>query len=314
MGLNKQPTPLVSVIIPTYNRAEVLRRCLESLTKQTFKNFEVLVCDDGSIDHTSSVVEEFSKRLNIVYDYDSNFGGPARPRNRGINLARSKYLAFLDSDDWWTPEKLEKSLPPLEDGADIVFHDLYIVSSLNQTRFKKRVKSRQTKKNVYVDLLCQGGILPNSSVVVTAKIMRQIGGFCEDKELIAKEDFDAWLRIAQKTNKFKRIRGCFGYYWAGDGRISGVPLKTISRLKIVYQRHLNNLQDKDRDRAIAMLSYKIGRMYQLCGDWERAAPLLKQSLIGNSTFVFRLKSLFLLSGYFVRRLPQWLVHSSVRDT
>lgn len=302
MGVNKQTNPLVSVIIPTYNRAEVLRRCLESLTKQTFKTFEVLVCDDGSTDHTASIVEEYSEHLDIVYDYESNFGGPARPRNRGMNLARSKYLAFLDSDDWWAPEKLEKSLPPLEDGADIVFHDLYTVTSIKQTRFKKRVKSRQTRKNVYIDLLCYGGILPQSSVVVKTELLRQIGGFCEDRELIAKEDYDAWLRIAQKTNRFKRISGCYGYYWAGDGRISGLPLKTISRLEIVYQRHLNNLEGKDKDRALAMLSYKTGRMYQIFGNWARAVPLLKKSLIGNSSFVFRLKSLFLLSGYIVRKI------------
>lgn len=297
--------PIVSVIIPTYNRADVVRRCLVSLTKQTFKDFEVLVCDDGSTDHTFLVVEEFFKHLDIIYDYDTNFGGPARPRNRGINRARAKYLAFLDSDDWWAPEKLKKSLLPLERGADIVFHDLYMVSSINQTRFKTKVKSRQTYNNVYIDLLCQGGILPNSSVVVKTNIMRQIGGFCEDKELIATEDYDAWLRIAQKTNNFKRISGCFGYYWAGEGRISGVPLKTIDRLDVVYQRHLGNLDRKYRNKAIAMLSYKKGRIYQLGGNWTRAAPLLKRSLMHNNSFIYRIKSLYLLSHYIARKLFHW---------
>lgn len=302
MGTNKQVIPRISVIIPTYNRAEALRRCLESLTRQTFKNFEVLICDDGSTDHTFSVVKEFSKYLEIVYDYDSNFGGPARPRNRGIKLARSEYLAFLDSDDWWVPEKLERSLLLLDSGEDVVFHDLFIVNSLNKTRFNKRVKSTQTKKNVYSGLLCEGNVLPNSSVVVRAKIMRQIDGFCEDKELIAAEDFDAWLRIAQKTNRFKRITGCLGYYWTGDDNLARITLKQISRYKTVYQRHLNNLDYKQRGRAIAMLSYQLGRTYQLCDDWIKAVPLLKQSLFGNASFVLRLKSLFLLLGWFVRKI------------
>ena len=95
--------PLVSIIIPTYNRAEDLKRALKSVFDQTFRDYEVLVMDDGSIDNTREVVEKI-KDARLRYERDENFGGPAVPRNRGLRLALGKYIAFLDSDDWWHPQ------------------------------------------------------------------------------------------------------------------------------------------------------------------------------------------------------------------
>lgn len=289
--------PKVSVIIPTYNRAEELRRCLGSLINQTFKDFEVLVCDDGSTDHTSSVVGEFSGHLNVVYNRDANFGGPARPRNRGIGLARGEYLAFLDSDDWWAPEKLQISIASLEDTADIVFHDLWLVLSQNQKRPRRKVKSYQPGMAVYADLLIRGNALPTSSVVVRRSVIHEIGGFSEDKQLISTEDFDAWLRIAKKTNRFKRIDSCLGYYWAGGGNLTEMNVKQAHRYKYVYERHLGNLTEKERERASATLAYMIGRTYQLCGRNDEAHGFLRSCLFGNSPIIFRVKSLVLLIAY-----------------
>jgi len=87
---------IISVIIPTYNRSKELKRCLESLTRQTYKKFEVIVCDDGSTDNTKEVVNSYRNVLNIIYIKDENFGGPARPRNNGIKLSNGEYIAFLD--------------------------------------------------------------------------------------------------------------------------------------------------------------------------------------------------------------------------
>ena len=99
--------PLVSIIIPTYNRAEYLKRALKSVFSQTFKDFEVLVMDDGSTDNTLEIVESF-KEERIKYEWAENFGGPAAPRNRGLRFARGEYIAFLDSDDEWITDKIEK--------------------------------------------------------------------------------------------------------------------------------------------------------------------------------------------------------------
>lgn len=92
MKKNKQLIgPRVSVIIPTYNRAADLKRCLDSLTYQTYKDFEVLVCDDGSTDNSEQVIKAFSDQLNITYFWRENFGGPARPRNLGLQYATGNF-------------------------------------------------------------------------------------------------------------------------------------------------------------------------------------------------------------------------------
>lgn len=123
-----QPIPAVSIVIPVYNREKEIQRGLESLANQTFDNFEVLVCDDGSTDATEAVVAAFPHKLRIQYIKGPHEGGPAGPRNRGWKQAKAPFVAFLDSDDWWMPQKLEKSIPLLEAGADIVYHPLIKVS------------------------------------------------------------------------------------------------------------------------------------------------------------------------------------------
>jgi len=128
--------PLISVIIPTFNRAREVRRAIQSVLDQSFCDFELLVMDDGSTDNTLEIVSSF-KDPRIHYETAENSGGPAIPRNRGIRLAKAKYIAFLDSDDWWEPKKLEKSFKELELGADIVYHDLWICNKEGQKSWKK---------------------------------------------------------------------------------------------------------------------------------------------------------------------------------
>lgn len=211
--------PAISVVIPTFNRAASLTRCLDSLVAQTFKDFEVLVCDDGSTDNTVEVVAAFKDRLNLHYFYNENFGGPARPRNMGIRHAQSAIIAFLDSDNWWTPDKLEKCLPCFYDGADVVYHTLYRVTG-EEVQAHRSVGIRQVKKPVYEDLLMMGNTLPTSGTLVRSTLIRQIGGFREITALIAWEDFDCWLRLARISENFSCVNLPLGYYWFGGGNIT----------------------------------------------------------------------------------------------
>src|SRR3989344_2456358 len=110
---------MISIIIPTYNRAKLLRRAIESVLKQTFQDFELLVVDDGSTDNTNEVVMEYaSKDKRVFYISQENSGGASRPKNTGIKTARGEYIAILDSDDEWMQNKLEVQLRHFEQSVN----------------------------------------------------------------------------------------------------------------------------------------------------------------------------------------------------
>ncbi|EKO58945.1 glycosyltransferase family 2 protein [Leptospira kirschneri] len=237
---------IVSIVIPTYNRANDLRRCLFSLASQTYQDFEVIVCDDGSTDDSETVVKEFESSLKISYHYLENFGGPSRPRNVGIQNAKGKYIALLDSDDWWAPKKLETSVSILESqNIDLVYHDLYKVYSSRQCFFRKREKARNLKSPVFQDLILNGNAINNSSVVVRKSILDTVGSLDETPDLIAGEDYDYWLRIAKITDRFYRIPRTLGYYWTGGGNLTN-PIRSLNILRTLQKKY-----QSDFDRYVS---------------------------------------------------------------
>lgn len=226
---------MISVVIPTYNRAIDLERALLSLNNQIYKYFEVLICDDGSTDNTSSVVNEFANKLNIRYIKIQNSGKPAVPRNLGITQAKGKYIAFLDSDDWWHENKLQLAFEYLENGADLVYSDFYKVKYLTE---KEIVRVRELKENITIDLLKNGNAICNSSVVVRKSILDKVGFFNEGQEYIAWEDFDLWLRISKITSHFVHINQPLVYYWFGGGNLSTSErtILTAQAIRRIYIR------------------------------------------------------------------------------
>lgn len=294
--------PKISVIIPTYNRANDLRRCLNSLVFQTIDDFEVLVCDDGSTDETSSVIKDYDSRLDITYDYAENFGGPARPRNRGIKLARAQYVAFLDSDDWWTPRKLELSFSVLSAGVDLVYHDLYVVRSLDQDFFNERIDSTKPSHPMFLALLCAGISIPNSSVVVRRELLVQIGGESEKRELISVEDYDTWIKLSRLTEKFVRIPECLGYYWAGGGNISVASPIQCARIIALYNQYIGELNGAECRQVEGFLAYRVGRIAQLYGDRVKAKSNLTTALFSPISLLYRAKALYFLTRNLLPKL------------
>ena len=132
MQIHTQETsPLVSVIIPAYNAEPFLRETIESVLSQTVSDWQMLVIDDGSSDNTQKIVTEFAQkdpRIQLVVN-ESNMG-VAKTRNRGMELCRGKYVALLDSDDYWKPQLLEKMIARAEEtGADIIYCSYEMVTS-----------------------------------------------------------------------------------------------------------------------------------------------------------------------------------------
>lgn len=266
--------PLITVVIPTFNRADQVKRSIQSVINQTFTDFELLVMDDGSTDHTQEIVSAF-KDSRIHYETAENSGGPATPRNRGIKLSRTEYIAFLDSDDWWLPEKLEESYKHLKGGADIVYHDLWIVREKGARPWRKS-KGRHYKFPVQLNLLIYGNFIPNSSVVVRKSLLDAIGGIDQDKEIIGCEDYDAWLRISAITEHFSYIPDCLGYYWAGEGTISDEDM-IAPNTKVVKQtlNALEKFSEKEMIAARSKLNFYDAVNFISMGSYRAARSALR---------------------------------------
>ena len=261
----------------------------------------MIVCDDGSTDDSASVAAEFSNRLCLRFETAENFGGPARPRNRGISATQAPYVAFLDSDDWWAPAKLERSVAALDAGADVAYHDLFLAYSKDQVTFKDRIVSSVPQHPMFLALLCTGISIPNSSVVVRTRCLGEINGVCEDKGLISVEDYDTWVRLSRVTENFVRIPDCLGYYWAGGGNISAASPKQIDRITALYSRYLGELSAADRRRAEGFLAYRVGRIAQMFGDDALAAERLRAALGQPIGLRYRARALWFLGRSYWRR-------------
>lgn len=258
-----------SVIVPTYNRALLLERCLDSLWRQTFQNFEVIVCDDGSTDETKEVVKKFEGKLNLKYLYETNWGGPARPRNNGIKESSGEWICFLDSDDWWREDKLEKCTPFLNN-YDVIYHDLAMVSDATLADIDKTFifKTRSLSGNLVRDLLINGNPISNSSVVIRRVIINLVGEITEDRNLIAIEDFDYWVRMTYYTNKFYYIQEPLGYYWIGSN--ISQRLEHIEKEKYFFNKHAPKLSAANQKTAKKVLNYRIARLYHINDEYKLA--------------------------------------------
>lgn len=180
----KTMTPMVSVVIPTYKRARLIPQAIKSVLQQTYQNFEIIVVDDCSPDDTREVVTAIADQRVRYLRHDTNKGLPAG-RNTGIDAARGKYTAFLDDDDEWHPEKLEIQLKAIEK------HDAVLSGALINNR---RVKLHR-RFVVTVDDLRKGNEFDPSSLLAKTSVLKALRF---DESLRQGEDWDAFIRIAQK--------------------------------------------------------------------------------------------------------------------
>jgi len=190
--------PTFSVIIPTYNRADSLRAAVCSVLAQTVKDLEVLVCDDGSSDNSREVISAIGDSRVRWLDCGRN-GRPAIPRNCGIKEAGGEWLAFLDSDDLWQPDKLEKQLEYIKKTACLASstNALIIASTdLPQGNLLPLIDNRL----INFDELLRGNSIICSSAVIHQSLIKYVLRFPEDPALKALEDYAFWLRVASFTD------------------------------------------------------------------------------------------------------------------
>jgi glycosyltransferase involved in cell wall biosynthesis len=185
--------PRVSVVIPTYNRARMVRRAIESVLAQNYPNLEVIVVDDGSVDGTRDVVAAMGEQVR--YEWQPN-AGASSARNRGWALAKGVYVAFLDSDDVYLPGKLHEQVQYMRQRPStvLVYCWFSIVDEAGRVRLGRRCR---LTGNVARKLVaqCMRGPLATPTVMVCRRALAATGGFDESMRL--SEDIDLWCRLAR---------------------------------------------------------------------------------------------------------------------
>jgi glycosyltransferase involved in cell wall biosynthesis len=191
-----QPPPRVSVIIPAFNAAGCVRRAVDSVLGQSFQDFELLVVDDGSTDDTRAVLAEYGNRLRLLAKEN---GGPAAARNHGLQNACGEYVAFLDADDCWITEKLQRQVELLDTRLEVGFCSTatQVVDSAGQP--VGDWPCRPDAGPLPDILFLHGTVISGSTSGVLARrqLIEAIGGF--DPALRGFEDPDLWIRLAART-------------------------------------------------------------------------------------------------------------------
>lgn len=208
------PRPLVSVIIPTHDRPDLLKRTLSSILSQTYKNLEIIVVSNGVNDHNRAAVASFHDP-RLTYLDQKNSGGPSSPRNHGIKKSNGQYLAFCDDDDLWVPAKTTEQVRALQENPSYGL-------CYSKTTFFDREKEWPLENNegeITLEKLLYINTVPISSILIKKELVQKYGGFSEKKAVGISEDYEFLLRHILNT-KFYFIDNYLIKYWVDEGRAS----------------------------------------------------------------------------------------------
>ncbi|MBI3982823.1 MAG: glycosyltransferase family 2 protein [Gemmatimonadetes bacterium] len=187
--------PTVSVIIPTYNRVALLREAIDSVRRQTFRSWELIVIDDGSTDNTGAFLAELAEpQLRVLRTEHS--GNPARVRNVGLAEARGQYVAFLDDDDLWQPEKLEVQMGLLRTGGCRWSYTGFVRVNALGERFWQTTPDRIYCGSILEKLLGVQAAIALPTVVAERRLIDNVGRF--DENMRTREDYALWLELAER--------------------------------------------------------------------------------------------------------------------
>lgn len=251
--------PLVSVIIPTYNREDVILRAVESVKNQTYKNIEIIIIDDCSSDNTYEVIKSELNSNIRYYKNEKNQGG-AGSRNVGASKANGEIFAFLDSDDEWYDYKIEEQMKMFNDNIDLVYSGYVIINEQTKEETRFNNDGEITLKKI----LSNNCIGTTSSICIKKDRFLEIGGF--DKSLTSCQDWDLYIR-AFKDNNFSMVtKACVKYYYHNNS-ITGNYLNVINGHKKVFDKieQLMNekyqLKESDRRYVKSNNMERLGHAY-----------------------------------------------------
>jgi len=249
----------LSVIIPTYNRAQTIERALQSVLNQVLpgaiESMEIIVVDDGSTDETRLKLEPFANKIKYLHQQNQ---GVSVARNRGIEVAAGNWLALLDSDDEWLPNKLLKQFGALESSGLLICHT-HETWIRNGVRVNQKHKHQKSGGWIFEQCLPLCAMSP-SSILISNKVFEAVGNF--DPKLPACEDYDLWLRITAAYEVAYVSEPCINKYGGHADQLSrqywGMDRFRVRALENILACEL---QDSQQRAALNMLIEKLNILH-----------------------------------------------------
>jgi glycosyltransferase involved in cell wall biosynthesis len=283
----------VSVVIPTYNRAHVLERAIQSALRQTYQHFEVIVVDDGSTDNTAEVVNSICDERVKYVRHQVNKGTPSAARNTGIRVASGELIGFLDSDDEWLPEKLQKQVERFCSTCSNVgvIYGGYAVVDDNTESIIGEV---HPKKRGYIHKEVLKLSIPATPLIhlVKKECFEKVGFF--DEELRFAEDFDMWVRIAQYY-EFDFVDEIVAKYHVSQHQITQDRLRTLAGFLKFMAKHQDALL-RYPDALGQQLKY-VGQCYLMQHEYASARRYFVKAVRANPRGLYLY--FHLLAAYFI---------------
>lgn len=286
VGVKIDVAPLDSVVIPAYNCAEFIADALDSALAQTFKNYEILLVNDGSPDteKLETVLENYFDK--IIYIRQKN-GGTAVARNTAIENARGEFLAFLDGDDVWLPEYLEAQLKAIAaKNCDLIYADAKLFGNLRDKSETYMVKSPSSGAVTTESLLSgQCNVITSGTVVRRAKVLA-VGKFNAELPQIVSEDFDLWFQLAKSGACLDYQKRVLLKYRVSQTGLSGSNVKRAERsvavFKSVEKKYELTAAEKEKlqthlDFALAELEIEKGKYNLLQKNFVEASANFREA-------------------------------------
>ncbi len=305
---------LVSVVVPTYNRAQLITDALDSIASQEYRPLEIIVVDDGSTDDTADVLGQWNKanekegELRLHTFYQQNQGGNVA-RNRGIAEANGRYIAFLDSDDRWHPLKLGKQLAVFQEGEEVggVYCGVQHVE-LDTGQVIEPVSRSHPSGWILDQVLIRDVTSPTSTYVIRRDAFERVGNF--DTDLQARQDWDMWIRLSVDFKIGCVAEALVDYREHSGARTASNPDKEIDAYRRIMEKYSPLRAERPlavRQAAKAAYCRRLGRVhFHYKQEWWSALGYYLRAII-MWPFVF--DSYAALAGLF---LPDSLRHNMHR--
>lgn len=287
--------PRVSVVIPTYNQADFLREALESVLAQTIGDWEAIVINNHSEDHTRDVALSFGDPRICLIEF-RNEGVIAASRNRGIETARAEWIAFLDSDDSWKPDKLARCLEMADESVDVIAHGLSMVRDGVTTR---RHLPGPPSRTGLRGLLFEGSCATPSAALVRRDKLLELGLISENPAYRTAEDYEMWLRLARGGARFRFFDDALTDYRLHGANASGSARVHMEATLAIVEAYFALLPDagwRDRlrlSRRRAAVLYGGARNFHAAGDHRAARAHFLKALAADPTYWRTLPGLLL---------------------